>query len=123
MNVEKIEKEGQVIASVTGDEPVIADVQTALDFIMSVNYETGSRRIALNKAAVSEDFFILSTRLAGDVLQKFVNYHIKFAVYGDFSAYTSGPLKDFMYESNKGESVFFAATLQEAIDRLAAAKE
>lgn len=42
---------------------------------------------ALNKEAVSDEFFALSTRLAGEILQKFVNYGIRLAVYGDFSEY------------------------------------
>lgn len=51
-------------------------------------------------------------------MQKFINYHIKIAIYGDYSKYTSKPLKDFIYESNKGKDVFFVATLDEAIDML-----
>ena len=39
--------------------------------------------------------------IAGDILQKFVNYGIKFAIFGDFTGYTSKPLKDFIYESLK----------------------
>jgi len=40
------------------------------------------------------------------------------AVYGDFSHYTSKPLHDFIYESNKGRDVFFVETEDEAIERL-----
>ena len=72
------------------------------------------------KAAViyAEEFFILSTGLAGEILQKFINYGIKFAVYGDFSRYTSKPLKDFIYESNHGKDVFFTSDREEAVKRL-----
>lgn len=45
--------------------------------------------------------------IAGDILQKFVNYGIKLAIFGDFSKYTSKPLKDFIYECNQGQDVFF----------------
>lgn len=38
----------------------------------------------------------------------------RIAIYGDFSRYTSKPLKDFMRESNRGRDVFFAATEEEA---------
>lgn len=51
---------------------------------------------------VAEEFFILSSGLAGEVLQKLINYGGRIALYGDFSHYTSKPLLDFMYESNKG---------------------
>jgi len=42
----------------------------------------------------------------GEVLQKFVNYQTKVAIYGDYTKYTSKPIKDFMYESNKGYNIF-----------------
>ena len=94
----------------------------ALDFIASVHYETGCNRIVLNKTAISQDFFDLSTRIAGSILQKFINYNTKLAIVGDFSTYTSKPLKYFMYESNKGNNIFFVSTQQEAIEKLSAAK-
>ena len=37
----------------------------------------------------------------------------------DYSGYTSKPLRDFIRESNRGRDVFFPATRQEAILRLA----
>lgn len=54
-------------------------------------------------------FFILRTQLAGEILQKFINYQAKLAIYGDYTKYTSKPLKDFIYESNKGNDFFFVA--------------
>jgi hypothetical protein len=95
-----------------------ATVQSALDFAVSVQYETQCERICINKEAFAADFFVLSTRLAGEVLQKYINYHIKLAVYGDFSMYTSKPLKDFIYECNNGKDFFFAADEAGAADKL-----
>jgi len=63
-------------------------------------------------------FRILSTGLAGEILQKYTNYGGRIAIYGDYSRYTSKPLRDFIYESNKGKSVFFVATKEEAIEML-----
>ena len=74
--------------------------------------------IAFAKNRIHRDFFILSTGVAGEILQKYVNYGGRIAIYGDFSSYTSKPLKDFMYESNKGANVFFVATKEEAVNRL-----
>lgn len=119
MMINKIEANGETIVIVESTEMVITDTQSALDFAMSINYETQSHRIALNKEAINEDFFILSTRLAGDVLQKFMTYKIKFCIYGDFSAYTSKPLKDFIYECNKGRDIFFVDDKEQAQQRLA----
>ncbi len=35
-----------------------------------------------------------------------INYGGRIGVYGDYSHYTSKPLHDFIYESNKGHDVF-----------------
>lgn len=107
------------ITLVKSDEIIIRDIASAVDFAMNIKYETGCHKIALNRTAIIEDFFILSSGLAGEILQKFVNYGIKFAIYGDFSKYTSKPLKDFIYESNKGKDVFFVANEDAAIRALA----
>ena len=71
------------------------------------------------KQLIVEDFFVLSTGLAGEILQKYVNYGGRMAIYGDYSRYTSKPLKDFMYESNKGRDFFCVSTKDEAIAALA----
>ena len=118
MTIENLNRNGTHIAVVSSDKAVINDAASALDLMMSVKYETGADRIALSKQAVSDDFFVLSTGLAGEILQKFINYHMKLAVYGDFSQYTSKPLKDFIYESNCGKDIFFVDTKEEAIRRL-----
>ena len=85
---------------------------------MSANYEAGTKNIVLDKRQICEDFFVLSTGVAGEILQKYVNYGGRSAVYGDFSRCTSKPLKDFIRESNRGRDVFFAATKGEAVDLL-----
>ena len=97
---------------------VISDPQSALEVLMTANYEIGTNKIVIDKKLVAEDFFILSTGLAGEILQKYINYGGRIAIFGDYSRYTSKPLHDFMYESNKGKDVFFAATESEAIDKL-----
>lgn len=118
MNIEYLNDNGTDIAVVSGDEKIIVDAQSALDLAMSVKYETGASKIVMDKTAVCEEFFVLSTGQAGEILQKFMNYHIKFAVYGDYTGYTSKPLKDFIYESNKGSNFFFVQTKEEAIQKL-----
>lgn len=119
MTTKTLDINGHKIALVNSDDVLISDVQTALDFIMSVKYETGCTDIALNKNAITEDFFVLSTCLAGEILQKYINYNIRFAVYGDFSKYTSKPLKDFIYESNNGKDFYFQPNTEAAVNKLA----
>lgn len=106
------------IAVVESNKIIMKDVASAIDFIMDIKYKTNCNKIALNKTAITEKFFILSSGLAGEILQKLINYNIKFAIYGDYSKYTSKPLKDLIRESNQGKDMFFVATEGEAIKML-----
>ena len=112
---------GVAVASVTSDGKLLTDVQSALDLMADVRYEGDCDRIAIGKAAVPDEFFILSTGLAGEILQKFINYQMKLAIYGDFSSYTSKPLRDFIRESNSGRDIFFLSGEDEALERLSRA--
>lgn len=120
MDIETIVQNGVRIAVVRCDAPIMKDVTSALDFVMSVKVETGCERIAVNKESLVSDFFVLSTGLAGEILQKFTTYRIKFAIYGDLTQYTatSKPLRDFIYESNTGTDVFFTSTVEKAVIKL-----
>lgn len=118
MNIEHLKNNGIDIAVVSGEETAITDTQSALDLVMTIKYETGAQRIAIDKNVICGEFFILSTGIAGEILQKFMNYQVKAAFYGDYSHYTSKPLKDFIYESNQGKDFFFVSTKEEAVQRL-----
>lgn len=118
MKITVIKENNIEIAIVNSNEILIKDVQSALDFMATINYETGCNRIIINKSAICEDFFDLKTRIAGEILQKFINYHVKIAIVGDFSGYSSKSLKDFIYESNKGRDIFFLSNEGQAIEKL-----
>ena len=118
MTIETVTSNDRICAVVRGEGKIITDAQSALDLLMSAKYDAGTKNIAIDKALIAEDFFILSTGLAGEILQKYTNYGGRVAIYGDFSRYTSKPLRDFIYESNRGDRVFFVATEAEAIGRL-----
>lgn len=118
MKIHQITKNDIVCAVVESDSLVITDTQSALDTLMTVKYETGTKNIIINKKLIAENFFILSRGLAGEILQKFINYGGRIAIHGDFSHYTSKPLADFIHESNKGKDIFFVSTEDEAIDML-----
>ncbi len=120
MHFESTIHNGHTVAVVAGaDEPVIKNTSSALDLLMAAHYEAETDRIAIAKELVIDDFFILSSGVAGEILQKYVNYQMKIAIYGDYSSYTSKPLHDFIRESNKGHDFFFVASREEAIDKLA----
>jgi len=113
-----IQCNGVPIAVIHSGEVVIADGQSALDFMATIHYDDNCDRIAINKRAIAEDFFVLGTGIAGEILQKVVNYKKKLAIIGDFSQYTSKPLQDFIRESNRGNAIFFVADEQAAIEKL-----
>jgi hypothetical protein len=118
MNIAKVEASGGNIAVVSGGEVLIGDVQSALDLMATVKYEAGCDHIVIDKSLLSESFFDLKTRLAGDILQKFTNYRVKVAFVGDFSVYPNQSFQDFIYECNSGNDFFFLPTEQQAIEKL-----
>lgn len=87
--------------------------------VMEELFPSGSKKVILHQQNLSPDFFELRTRLAGLVLQKFVNYGIQVAVVGDFSNLTSDALKAFIYESNRGKHVFFVDSVEKALKKMA----
>ncbi|RKJ40283.1 DUF4180 domain-containing protein [Acutalibacter sp. 1XD8-33] len=118
MTIRKLTENGVLVALVEDEGKLITGPQEALDLAMTVKYETGAQRLVLPKRLVAEEFFILSSGMAGEILQKYVNYQIKLAVFLGGSRYTSKPLHDFIYESNQGRDFFFVETEEEAVRRL-----
>jgi hypothetical protein len=104
-----------IIAEVLCDGILIKTTQDALDLMADVD-SRDSKKIILYKENISPDFFNLITGLAGEILQKFVNYRIKLAVVGDFSKLSKN-FNAFIVECNRGSQFFFAASLEEAIKK------
>ncbi|MDE6922479.1 MAG: DUF4180 domain-containing protein [Oscillospiraceae bacterium] len=103
------------IAIVREPGVLITSGSSAMDLLTTARYETGCSAIVLFQAQLDESFFRLSTGLAGEVLQKFVNYQMKLAVVGDFGRYTSKPLQDFIRESNEGRQICFQPSEEAAL--------
>lgn len=76
--------------------------------------------IALPASRLTDEFFDLSTQLAGEFVQKFVNYGAALAIVGDISAHVaaSTALRDFVYESNRGRHLWFVDDLGALAARL-----
>lgn len=107
----------QKAAEVLSDEIVINKVQDALDLMADIDYQ-GSRMIIVHEKNITPDFFNLRTGIAGEILQKFVNYKVKLAIVGDFSKYTSSSLKSFIIECNRGNQLFFLNSVNKAKEKL-----
>jgi hypothetical protein len=118
MQISIDQKDESKVAIVQSSEIEISDVQGALDLMASVMHTYGCDKIMIKKSNITEEFFDLRTRLAGEILQKYTNYHFKIAIVGDFEGYESKSLKDFIYECNKGKQVFFQKDEQAALHAL-----
>ncbi|SKC83891.1 DUF4180 domain-containing protein [Ohtaekwangia koreensis] len=108
------EVNGEQITVFTSKETVIDNPQLFLDIIFNLPTE----KIVLYKENLHESFFDLKSGVAGELLQKIVNYSMSLGIVGDFSVYQSKSLRDFIYESNKSNRIVFVSTLEEALDRL-----
>jgi hypothetical protein len=78
--------------------------------------------IVIPTTRFADDFFVLSTRVAGEIIQKFVTYSLRLVILGDVTAHAerSSALASYIYESNRGRHVWFLPTLDDLTARLAA---
>lgn len=111
-------KDSTNVVRIEDDSTMISDEQSFLDLFMTIAYETGENRFIISKDSFVEDFFNLSNKIAGGILQKLVNYRMKLAIIGDFSKYKSKSLKDFIYECNNGNDIFFVESESKALSML-----
>lgn len=118
MNIIIDEKGDSKVVIIDSSETLIRNVQDALDLMASIQYNHESNKFVIEQSNLTEEFFELKTRLAGEILQKYVNYNTKLAIVGDFDKYNSKSLNDFIYECNKGKQVFFVKDRQSAIQAL-----
>ena len=112
MELRAVQRNGVTCAVVHSEELVMKDVESALEVLMQAKYDLGTGNVVISKELIVPEFFILSTGIAGEILQKYVTYGGRIGIYGDFS------LKDFIYESNGGRDVFFADSEEDALCRL-----
>lgn len=103
------------IAEIISDNIVISRVQDALDIMADADYQ-GSRMIIVHEKNLSPDFFNLRTGLAGEILQKFVNYKVRLVIVGEFTKYNSNSLNAFILECNRGNQFFFVEDIEKAKD-------
>lgn len=78
--------------------------------------------IALPVSRLDPAFLDLSSGFAGEITQKIVNYGLKLAVIGDVSAAAaaSQALADYIWETNRGEHIWFVDDEAALIAKLAA---
>lgn len=99
--------------------PKLRDDRDAVDLINAA-WSGGATIIALPVERLSADFFPLSTRKAGTILQKFSNFGTRVAIVGDLSVELaqSSALRDFIFESNNRGQVIFVQDLEALTQKL-----
>lgn len=105
-------------AELKADGVVMKSPQDILDFIGTVLWANEADHLVVHARNVAQEFFDLSTGLAGEMLQKCSNYGFRLALVGDFQSYPSESLHAFIRECNRGRHVYFAETLEEALNAL-----
>ena len=79
----------------------IEKVDDAVD-ILGVCGENNVSRIMIYNSNVTDDFFDLKTQLAGNVLQKFINYSIKAVMILDEEKVQTNRFREMAMEANSG---------------------
>lgn len=102
--------------------PLLATGRDASDLIGEA-LSAGAELLVIHVERLGPDFLRLSSGLAGEVLQKFVNYRLLPVILGDVSeaAAASAPLREFVRECNRGRAVWFApdhAALEEQLAKI-----
>ena len=95
-------------------EAGIEHVGDALDIIGSCSgHDTD--RVLLHSSALPADFFDLSTRFAGEFLQKLVNYRVRVAGLFEEREGYSERFREFLYEAGRGQQFRAFETRAEAL--------
>lgn len=101
MNYNVRQKNHQKYIECFSAEPPISSEQEALDLV-AVCGENNTNLLLIHAETLSENFFKLKTRIAGMIMQKFVNYRVKTAIILPGDAKINGKFKELMAESNRG---------------------
>jgi hypothetical protein len=116
MDHEVIQIAGQTVLLVGARGQPIA---LATDLIGEA-FSAGAQVVAIPAARLDPEFFRLASGIAGEMLQKFVNYGIRPVIVGDVAGHVaaSNALADFIRESNRGSSVWFVPDMAALETRL-----
>lgn len=103
VNYAVIQKNNKKYIECSSKDTPISTEQHALDLITAC-MENYTNLVMLHTEALADNFFKLRTGLAGSVLQKLTNYHVKVVVVINDNQKIKGRFKDLLTESNKGNS-------------------
>lgn len=104
------------------DGPAFARGDDVLDLVGAA-LGHGVDLVVIPASRLAPEFFALRTGVAGEIAQKFANYHLRLAVVGDISGYVAGSARfgEFVAETNRGRELWFLPSDADLDARLAPA--
>lgn len=116
---EVLELGGKRVLTYVVEAGSIADPSRALDLIAAAS-SADADWVVLSVEGLAGDFFSLRSGIAGEFVQKFVNYGRRLAIVGDVSRHVeaSTAFRDFVREANRGAQLWFVADVGELGRRL-----
>ncbi|MGH1564262.1 DUF4180 domain-containing protein [Mumia sp. DW29H23] len=114
LRVLHLDPDGPVIAAPSDGSQLVGDV-----------LGHGADMVVVPVSRLDPEFFRLRSGLAGEILQKLVNYRIRVAVLGDITDHLqeSDALRAFVGESNRGTQAWFVPDEAALAERLGPAVE
>jgi hypothetical protein len=114
-----IDVHGVPVLSCAPDGAVLRGDAEATDLV-GVAVAHDAELVSVPVERLPDEFFTLRTRVAGEIVQKFVNYRLRLVIVGDISGHlaASSALRDFVAESNRGRQLWFVTTAKDLEERL-----
>ncbi|MDK8183349.1 DUF4180 domain-containing protein [Paenibacillus sp. UMB4589-SE434] len=107
------EKENKKYIELISTTEPLSTENDALDLI-AICWEHEANALMVHYATISADFFKLKTKVAGNMIQKFINYGIKAAVIIPPETIQKGRFKEMAMETNKGNHFRLYESIEEA---------
>ncbi len=108
----------------SAEGPILSNDRAIMDLIADARSNSADM-VVVPATRFAPEFFQLRTRLAGDLLQKFVNYQLRLTILGDLTreASESQSLQAFIRESNRGAQLWFLSSFEELEQKLTATEK
>jgi len=106
MNLEIDENSKVPTARLVSNRTEVGSHHEGFDLLANA-YFLGVEIVVTQQHHFSDEFYHLSSTMAGEILQKFVNYGMQLVIEGKWTQIESRSLKDFMTESNRGKQILF----------------
>jgi PadR family transcriptional regulator AphA len=113
MNIQKITVDNKSYLEWLPDGQFLENEADFLDLIAACG-EQLCDRLLVHAAILPADFYNLKTGLAGNLLQKLVNYHVRCAFILDEELVGNGRFYEMMIEANRGRQFHFCYNVDDA---------